>query len=56
MLCCRNIFGNILFMCCALYAPIPLLCDDENNIPLMDKLYYFVLQTERMIPIFLEDK
>ena len=32
-----------------------LLCLDDHKIPSMDKLYYFLLQNEHMLPICLED-
>ena len=43
-------FWQYLFvMCRALYAPMRLLRLSDQKIPAMDKLYFFVLQTERMI-------
>ena len=49
-------FWKYLFvMCCALYAPMRLLCLANQKVAAMDKLYYYVLQTERMLPFWLND-
>ena len=42
-------------MCWVLYAPMILLCIDDNKTPSMENIYYSVLKTERMLPIWLED-
>ena len=42
-------------MCRALYAPIRLLCLADQKVPAMDKLYFFVLQSERMIEKWIGD-
>ena len=46
----------IFVMCRTLYASTSLLNLDDYKKPSMDKLYYFVLQTERMLPIRIEDE
>jgi hypothetical protein len=49
-------FWKLLFvMCRALYAPMRVLCLADQKIPAMDKLYYYVLQTDRMLPKYLQD-
>ena len=45
----------IFVMCRALYAPMSFISLDDHSTPSMDKLYYFVLWTEHMIPIWLEN-
>ena len=41
---------NLFLMCCALYAPMRILYLADQKNPAMDKLYYYVLQTDRMLP------
>jgi hypothetical protein len=49
-------FWKYLFvMCRALYAPMRVLRLADQKTPAMDKLYYFVLQTDRMLPLWLDD-
>jgi hypothetical protein len=49
-------FWKLLFvMCCALYAPMRVLCLPDQKTPAMDKLYYYVLQTDKMLPKYLQD-
>ncbi len=36
-------------MCCALYAPMRVLCLADRKLPAMDKLYFYVLQTDPML-------
>ena len=49
-------FWKYLFvMCRALYAPMRVLRLADQKSPAMDKLYYFVLQTDRMLPLWLDD-
>ena len=45
----------LFVMCCAMYAPMRLLCIANQKISKMDKLHFFVLQTNRMPPIWLKD-
>ena len=45
----------IFVMCRALYSPMCLLSLADHKTPSMDKLYCFPVQTERMLPICLED-
>jgi hypothetical protein len=37
-------------MCRALYAPMQVLCLADQKTPAMDKLFFYVLQTDRMLP------
>ncbi len=47
-------FWKYLFlMCHALYAPMCVLCLADQKNPAMDKLYYYVLQTDCMLPKWL---
>ena len=49
-------FWKYLFaMCHALYAPMRVLRLADQKTPAMDKLYFFVLQTDRMLPLWLGD-
>jgi hypothetical protein len=49
-------FWKLLFvMCRALYAPMRVLRLADQKTPAMDKLYYYVLQTDRMLPIYLQE-
>lgn len=49
-------FWEYLFvMCRAMYAPMRVLRLADQKTAAMDKLHYFVLQTERMLPKYLED-
>ena len=49
-------FWQYLFvMCRALYAPMRLLRLADQKIPAMDKLYFYVLQSERMIEMWIKD-
>jgi hypothetical protein len=43
----------IFLMCCALYAPMCVLCLADQNKPAMDKLYSYKLQTDCMLPKWL---
>lgn len=48
-------FWKYLFvMCRALYAPMRVLRLADQKTPAMDKLYYYVLQTDRMLPLYLK--
>ena len=49
-------FWKLLFvMCRALYAPMRFLCLADLKTFAMDKLYYYVLQTDRMLDNYLDD-
>ena len=49
-------FWKLLFvMGRALYAPMRLLRLADQKTPAMDKLYYYVLQTDQMLPKYLQD-
>ncbi len=49
-------FWKYLFvMCRTLYAPMRVLQLADQKTPDMDKLYYYVLQTDRMLPKWLTD-
>ena len=50
----NNDFWKYLFtMCHALYAPMCVLCLADQKTPAMDKLHYFVCQTNGMLPKYL---
>ncbi len=42
-------------MCRALYAPMRVLCLADQEMPAMDKLNYYVLQTDQMIAMYCKD-
>ncbi len=42
-------------MCRALYAPMQVLCLADQKSPAMDKLNYYVLQTDRMLTLYCKD-
>ncbi len=42
-------------MCRALYAPMQVLRLADQKSPAMDKLYYYVLQTDRMLSMYCKD-
>ncbi len=42
-------------MCRALYAPMQVLCLADQKSPAMDKLNYYVLQTDQMIAMYCKD-
>jgi hypothetical protein len=42
-------------MCCALYAPLRVLCLADQKSAAMDKLNYYVLQTDRMLALYCKD-
>ena len=42
-------------MCRALYAPMRVLRLADQKLPAMDKLYYYVLQTDRMLAMYCKD-
>ena len=47
-------FWKYLFtMCHALYAPMRVLCLADQKTPAMDKLHYFVYQTDDILPKYL---
>ena len=50
-----EIWQYLFVMCRALYAPICLLCLADQKVPAMDKLCFFVLQSERMIEKWIGD-
>ncbi len=41
-------------MCRALYAPMHALCLADQKTPAMDKLYFYILQTDAMLPKYLD--
>jgi hypothetical protein len=55
VLMCEEIWKYLFVMCCALYAPMRLLCLADQKVSAIDKLYYYVLQTDRMLPFWLND-
>ena len=42
-------------MCRALYAPMQVLCLADQKLAAMDKLNYYVLQTDRMLALYCKD-
>ncbi len=44
-----------LVMCHALYAPMQVLCLADQKLPAMDKLFFYVLQTDQMLPKYVSD-
>jgi hypothetical protein len=49
-------FWKLLFvMCHALYTPMRVLHLADQKTPAIDKLYYYVLQTDQMLPKYLQD-
>ena len=45
----------VFVMCGALYAPMRVLCLADQKLSAMDKLNYYVLQTERMLAMYCKD-
>jgi hypothetical protein len=50
-----NFWLYLFVMCHALYAPMRVLCLADQQVPGMEKLYYYVLQTDRMLLRWLPD-
>ena len=50
-----NFWRLIFAMCRALYTPMRVLRFADQKTPVMDKLYYYVLQTDQMLPKYLDD-
>lgn len=50
-----DFFKYLFVMCRSLYAPMRVLRLADQKIPAMDKLYFYVRQTDRMLPIWLAD-
>jgi len=50
-----NFWKYLYVMCHALYAPMRVLRLADQKIPAMDKLYYFVLQSDKMLCTWIED-
>jgi hypothetical protein len=50
-----NFWLYLFVMCCALYAPMRVLHLADQQVPGMEKLYYYVLQTDRMLLRWLPD-
>ena len=50
-----ELWQYLFVMCRALYAPIRLLRLTDQKSPAMDKLYFYVLQSEHMIEKQMED-
>jgi hypothetical protein len=50
-----NFWLYLFVMCCALYFPMRVLCLADQQVPGMEKLYYYVLQTDRMLLRWLPD-
>ena len=52
---CDNFWTYRFMMCRSLYAPMLVLCLADQKSPAMDKLYFYVLQTDAMLPKYLGD-
>ncbi len=50
-----NFWLYLFVMCCALYSPMHVLRLADQQVPGMEKLYYYVLQTDRMLLRWLPD-
>ena len=51
----NNDFWKYLFtLCHSLYAHMQILCLADQQIPAMDKLNYYVLQTDKLLPKYLK--
>jgi hypothetical protein len=55
ILLCDDFWKYLFVMCRALYAPMRVLRLADQKSPAMDKLYYYVLQTDAMLPKYLGD-
>ena len=55
ILLCDDFSKYLFVMCRALYAPMRVLRLADQKSPAMDKLYYYVLQTDAMLPKYLGD-
>jgi hypothetical protein len=51
----NNFWLYLFVMCCALYAPMRVLHLADQQVPGMEKLYYYVLQIDRMLLRWLPD-
>ena len=49
----EDVWKNLFTVCHALYAPMRVLCLADQKTPAMDKLHYFVCQTDDMLPKYL---
>jgi len=50
-----NFWKYLFLMCRALYAPMRVLCLADLKTPAMDKLYFYVLQADRMLLQYLKE-
>ena len=50
-----NFWKYLFLMCHALYAPMRVLCLADLKTPAMDKLYFYVLQADRMLLQYLKE-
>ena len=51
----NNLWVYLFAICRVLYAPMCILCLADQKVAAMDKLYFYVLQAERMLPEFLAE-
>ena len=51
---CDDFWKYLFLMCQALYAPMRVLRLADQKTPAMDKLYFYVLQTDAMLPKYLD--
>ena len=52
---CDDFWKYLFMMCRALYAPMRVLRLADQKSPAMDKLYFYVLQADAMLPKYLGD-
>jgi len=52
---CDDFWKYLFMMCRALYAPMRVLRLADQKTPAMDKLYFYVLQADAMLPKYLGD-
>ena len=48
-----DFWSYVFVLCRALYAPMRVLCLADQKTPAMDKLYFYTLQTDIMLPKYL---
>ena len=51
----NNLWMYIFTMCRTLYAPMRILCLEDQKVAAMDKLYLYVLQDEHVLPKYLAE-
>ena len=51
----NNLWMYLFTTCCTLYDPMRILHLTDQKVAAMDKLYFYALQAELMLPKYLED-